>query len=130
MIMNLNDCKLVGNLTRDPELRYTPKGTPVAQASVAVNENFTNGDGEKRTETTFLDVTVWGKSGENFAKLAKKGQEIFLEGSLRQQSWEDKETGQNRSKIILNSERWQFTQYRITEAARDIAKQQAQEATR
>lgn len=128
--MNLNDCKIVGNLTRDPEVRYTPKGTAITQATVAVNENFTTADGDKRTETTFVDVTVWGKSGENLSKLAKKGQEIFVEGSLRQDTWEDKETGKARSKIFLNSERWQFTQYRTTEAARVAAKQQAQEVTR
>src|ERR1700738_2438782 len=107
--MNLNDVKVVGNLTRDPEIRFTPKGTPVANVSLGVNENYTV-DEEKRQVTTFVEVQVWGSSAENLAKLAGKGQEILVEGSLRQESWEDKESGKNRSKLFVKAERWQFTQ--------------------
>ena len=118
--MNLNDVKVVGNLTRDPEIRFTPKGTPVANVSLGVNENYTV-DEEKRQVTTFVEVQVWGSSAENLAKLAGKGQEILVEGSLRQESWEDKESGKNRSKLFVKAERWQFTQYRVHEAARQEA---------
>jgi single-strand DNA-binding protein len=118
--MNVNDVKVVGNLTRDPEIRFTPKGTPVANVSLGVNENYTV-DEEKRQVTTFVEVQVWGSSAENLAKLAGKGQEILVEGSLRQESWEDKESGKNRSKLFVKAERWQFTQYRVHEAARQEA---------
>jgi single stranded DNA-binding protein len=67
---------------------------------------------EQRQITTFVDVQVWGPSAQNFANLVRKGQEIFIEGSLRQDRWEDKQTGQNRSKLYVKAERWQFTQYR------------------
>jgi single-strand DNA-binding protein len=116
--MNINDLKIIGNLTREPELRFTPKGTPVANVSLGVNENFTV-DGEKKQVTTFIDAQVWGASAENLAKLASKGQELFVEGSLRQEQWEDKETGKNRYKLFLKADRWQFTQYRSKEAARE-----------
>jgi single-strand DNA-binding protein len=124
-VVNLNDCKIVGNLTRDPEIRYTPKGTPVANVSLGVNERYVV-DGEKKEVTTFLDVQVFGPSAEHLAKLATKGQEIFVEGALRQNQWEDKDTGKNRSKLFLKAERWQFTQYRAAEEQRQAAKIQAQ----
>lgn len=109
--MILNDVKIIGNLVNDPEARFTPKGTPVANFSLAINETY-RVDDEKRQITTFVDVQLWGPSAENCAKLARKGQELFIEGSLRQDHWEDKQTGQNRNKLYLKGERWQFTQYR------------------
>jgi single-strand DNA-binding protein len=109
--MILNDVKIIGNLVNDPEVRFTPKGTPVANLSLAINETY-RVDDEKRQITTFVDVQLWGPSAENCSKLARKGQELFIEGSLRQDHWEDKQTGQNRNKLYLKGERWQFTQYR------------------
>ena len=92
---------------------------------MGVNERYVV-DGEKKEVTTFLDVQVFGPSAEHLAKLATKGQEIFVEGALRQNQWEDKDTGKNRSKLFLKAERWQFTQYRAAEEQRQAAKIQAQ----
>jgi single-strand DNA-binding protein len=125
MSMHLNDTKVVGNLVRDPEIRQTPKGTPVTSITLGVNESYTVDD-EKRKVTTFVDVQTWGPNAENLAKLAKKGQEIFVEGALRQDQWEDKESGQKRSKLFIRANSWQFTQYRATEEMRQTARAQAQ----
>src|SRR6516225_12166436 len=105
--MNINDVKIVGNLVKEPEVRYTPKGTPVANVSLGVNESYTVDD-EKRKVTTFVDVQTWGPNAENLTKLAKKGQEIFVEGALRQDHWEDKASGQKRSKLFIRANGWQF----------------------
>jgi single-strand DNA-binding protein len=123
--MNLNDVKIAGNLVKDPELRYTPQGTPVANVSLGVNETYTV-DNEKRTATTFVDVQLWGTSAENFSKLVQKGEQILVEGALRQDTWEDRQTKQNRSKLFVRAERWQFIQYKATEAQREAGKGQAQ----
>jgi len=123
--MNINDVKIVGYLVKEPEVRYTPKGTPVANVSLGVNETYSVDD-EKRKVTTFVDVQLWGASAENLAKLARKGQEIFVEGALRQDVWDEKDTGKNRSKLFLKADNWQFTQYKATEERREAAKAQAQ----
>ena len=123
--MHLNDTKVVGNLVRDPEIHQTAKGTPVASFTLGVNESCTVDD-EKRKVTTFVDVQTWGPNAENLAKLAKKGQEIFVEGALRQDQWEDKESGQKRSKLFIRANSWQFTQYRLTEEMRQAARAQTQ----
>jgi single-strand DNA-binding protein len=115
--MQLNNVMIVGNAVRDPEVKQTPKGTPVATVSLGVNETF-NGENGKRQVTTFVDVEAWGPSAENLGKLVKKGQEVFVEGVLRQDQWDDKETGQKRSRLFLKAERWQLTQYRANEQAR------------
>ena len=108
--MNLNKVLFAGNLTADPEVIHTPKGTAVVNASLAVNEFYNSEDGERQQNTTFVDVKVWGQSAENLAKLAQKGQEILIDGSIRQDSWEDKESGQKRSKLYVRADSWQFTQ--------------------
>ena len=123
--MNINDVKIAGNLVKEPEVRRTPKGTPVANISLGVNETYTV-DHEKRKVTTFVDVQVWGVGAENLAKLARKGQEIFVEGALRQDVWDDKETGKNRSRLFIRADSWQFTQYKAVEERRDAARGQAQ----
>ena len=112
--MNLNKALFVGNLTADPELIHTPKGTALVNTSLAVNEFYNSEDGERQQITTFIDVKVWGPSAENFAKLANKGQEILIDGSIRQDSWEDKESGQKRSKLYVRAENWQLTQRKPT----------------
>src|SRR5260370_34928173 len=114
-VMILNDVKIIGNLVGEPEARFTPKGTPVANFSLAINETYRVED-ELRQLTTFVDVQVWGPGAENFAKLVRKGQEVFIEGPLRQDRWEDKKTGQNRAKPLLTAERWQSTHYPNQEA--------------
>jgi single-strand DNA-binding protein len=108
--MNLNKAIFAGNLTANPELVRTPKGTAVVNASLAVNDFYTAEDGERQQITTYIDVKVWGPSAENFAKLAKKGQEILIDGSIRQDTWEDKDSGQKRSKLYVRADSWQFTQ--------------------
>ncbi len=100
--MNLNDVKIAGNLVKDPELQHTPQGTPVTNVSLGVNETYTLND-EKRTATTFVDVQLWGAAAENFAKLVQKGQQILVEGALRQDTWEDKQTKQNSLEALRQS---------------------------
>jgi single-strand DNA-binding protein len=107
--MNLNKVLFAGNLTADPELIHIPNGTAVVNASLAVNEFYNSEDGERQQNTAFVDVKVWGQSAENLAKLAQKGQEILIDGSLRQDAWEDKESGQKRSKLYVRADSWQFT---------------------
>jgi single-strand DNA-binding protein len=109
--MNINRITITGNLVADPTLRNTDSGTPVASATIANNEFYNDGEGERQQVTTFVDVTVWGKPAENFSKLAKKGQEIVIEGRLRRNDWES-EDGQKHSKHFVRAETWQFTQYK------------------
>ena len=106
--MNINRIIISGNLVANPTLRKTSSGTPVASATIANNEFFNDADGQRQQVTTFVDVTVWGKSGENFAALAKKGQEIIIEAELRRDDWES-EDGQKHFKHFLKVDNWQFT---------------------
>jgi single-strand DNA-binding protein len=106
--MNYNRCVFAGNLTRDPELRNTPQGTPVCQFSIATNRKWTAESGEKKEEVTFLDCEAWGKSAENVAQYFKKGKPIFVQARAKTESWEDKTTKQKRSKIKFVVESWQF----------------------
>jgi len=96
---NLNKVMLIGNLTRDPEIKYTPKGTAIADIGLAVNRNYTTESGEKREEVTFIDVTLWGRVAEIVGEYCKKGRPLFVEGRLQLDSWDDKQTGQKRSKL-------------------------------
>src|SRR5271166_4210436 len=92
---NLNRVLLIGNLTRDPEVRYTPKGTAVAEIGLAVNRIYSGEDGEKKEETTFVDVTLWARQAEVAGQYLKKGRPVFIEGRLQLDTWDDKQTGQN-----------------------------------
>ncbi len=105
---NLNKVMLIGNLTRDPELRYTPKGTAVADLGLAVNRRVSDGNGNWSDETTFVDVTVWGNTAENSQKFLSKGRGVFIEGRLQLDTWEDKQSGQKRSKLKVVGENVQF----------------------
>ncbi|MCH7225998.1 single-stranded DNA-binding protein [Haloferula sp. A504] len=105
---NLNKVMLIGNLTRDPELRYTPKGTAVADLGLAVNRRVSDGNGNWSDETTFVDVTVWGNTAENSQKYLSKGRGVFIEGRLQLDTWEDKQSGQKRSKLKVVGENVQF----------------------
>jgi len=96
---NLNKVMLIGNLTRDPEMKYTPKGTAIAEIGLAVNRNYTTESGEKREEVTFIDITLWGRTAEVVGEFCKKGRPIYVEGRLQLDSWDDKQTGQKRSKL-------------------------------
>jgi single-strand DNA-binding protein len=105
---NLNKVLLMGNLTRDPEVRYTPKGTAVAELGIAVNRTYSGENGEKREEVTFVDVTVWGRTAENAGEYLKKGRPVFIEGRLQLDSWEDKTSGQKRNKLKVVADNVQF----------------------
>ncbi len=105
---NLNRVLLIGNLTRDPELRVTPKGSSICQFGLAVNRTFKDGAGQTREETTFIDVEAWGRQGEVISKYCTKGRPLFVEGRLRFDSWEDKNTGQKRSRLSVVLENFQF----------------------
>jgi single-strand DNA-binding protein len=105
---NYNKVFLMGNLTRDPELRYTPKGTAVAKLGLAVNRSWRSESGETREETTFVDVDAFGRQAETIAQYLKKGKPIFIEGRLRLDTWDDKQTNQKRSKLGVILEAFQF----------------------
>ena len=105
---NLNKVMLIGNLTRDPELRHTPKGSAVAEISLAINRNWTNDQGQKQEDTTFVEVTLWGRQAELAQQYLTKGRPIFVEGRLQLDSWDDKETGKKRSKLRVIGESFQF----------------------
>src|SRR5580658_3849713 len=106
---NFNKVILVGNLTRDPELRYTPKGTAVARITLAVNRTFTSSEGgEKKEEVSFVDVDVWGRQAEVISQYMKKGRPLLVEGRLKQDTWEDKNTKQKQSKLKVVLESFSF----------------------
>ena len=105
---SFNKVILVGNLTRDPELRYTPKGTAIAKIGVAVNRVWTNEAGEKKEEVTFVDVDIFGRTAENVGQYMRKGRPILIEGRLRLDQWDDKQTGQKRSRLGVVAETVQF----------------------
>jgi single-strand DNA-binding protein len=108
-------------------LRETNSGTPVASSNIA-NKVLQDGEGERQQVATFVDLTVWGKSGESFASLAKKGQEIIIEGQLRRNDWES-EDGQKHSKHFLKAESWQFTQYRHRDDSTEAAPEKGTKET-
>ena len=105
---NLNKVMLIGNLTRDPELRVTPKGTAICTFSIAVNRKFKDDSGGEREEVTYVDIEAWGKSGENISKYVTKGRPLFVEGRLRLDQWEDKTTKEKRSRMKVVLENFQF----------------------
>src|SRR6266542_3043562 len=96
---SFNKVILVGNLTRDPELRFTPKGTAIARLGLATNRRWTTETGEQKEEVTYIDVDAFGKQAETISNYFKKGRPILIEGRLRYDSWDDKQTGQKRSKL-------------------------------
>lgn len=103
-----NKVILIGNLTRDPELRYTPQGTAIARFTLAMNRNWKTDTGEQREETTFVDVDAFGRRAEVICQYLKKGKQFMVEGRLKQDSWEDKQTGQKRSKLGVVLEGFTF----------------------
>ncbi len=105
---SFNKVILMGNLTRDPELRYTPKGTAIARIGLAVNRVWKTETGETREEVTFVDVDAFGKTAETLAQHMKKGSPILVEGRLRLHTWDDKQTGQKQSKLRVDLENFKF----------------------
>ncbi len=100
---DINHVFLVGRLTRDPELRRIPSGTAVCTLRIAVSRFFKNQDGERQEETMFIDVETWDRQAEIVADRLSKGRPVFVEGSLKQDSWEDKATGQTRSRLKVRA---------------------------
>jgi single-strand DNA-binding protein len=105
---SLNKVMLIGNVTRDPEIKYTPKGSAVADVGLAINRTYTNQGGEKVEEVTYVDVELWGRLAEIANEYAKKGRSIFVEGRLRIDSWEDKQSGQKRNRLKVVGEAMQL----------------------
>ena len=105
---SVNKVILIGNVTRDPEIRYTPKGTALVELGLAVNRRYTAENGEKREETTFVDVTFWGRTAEIANEYLRKGRPVYIEGRLQLDSWDDKTTGQKRSKLRVVGEEMQM----------------------
>lgn len=105
---SFNKVVLVGNLTRDPELRYTPKGTAIAKIGIAVNRVWTTDSGEKKEDVTFVDVDVFGRTAENVGQYMRKGRPILIEGRLKLDQWDDKQSGQKRQKLGVVAEAVQF----------------------
>jgi len=105
---SFNKVILMGNLTRDPELRYMPNGKAIAKIGLAVNRAWTSESGEKKEEVTFVDVDVFGRTAENVGQYMRKGSPILIDGRLRLDQWDDKQTGQKRSKLGVVAETVQF----------------------
>ncbi|MEG0024659.1 MAG: single-stranded DNA-binding protein [Akkermansia sp.] len=111
---NLNKVFLMGNLTADPEVRYTPKGTAVTDIRLAINRYVAGGAAgaaeqtDRQEETTFVDITLWNRQAEITANYLTKGSGVFIEGRLQLDSWEDKQTGQKRTKLRVIGENVQF----------------------
>lgn len=98
----------LGNLTRDPELKYTPKGMAVAKIGMAVNRKYKAESGEQKEEVTFIDIEAWGKQAELLGQYMRKGSPLFIEGRLKLDQWDDKNTGQKVSKLKVVLEQFQF----------------------
>jgi single-strand DNA-binding protein len=105
---SFNKVILLGNLTRDPEVRYTPKGSAVCDLGIAVNRQYTLDSGEKREEVTFVDVVLWSRLAEIAGEYLKKGRPVFIEGRLQLDTWDDKQSGQKRSKLRVIGETMQL----------------------
>ncbi|MDP1580996.1 MAG: single-stranded DNA-binding protein [Candidatus Didemnitutus sp.] len=105
---NLNKVMLIGNLTRDPETRVTPKGTTICTFSIAVNRKWRDESQQDHEEVTYIDIEAWGKTGETIAKYCTKGKPLFIEGRLRLDQWEDKNTKEKRSRMKVVCDQFQF----------------------
>src|ERR671927_1541492 len=105
---SFNKVILLGNLTRDPEVRYTPKGSAVCDLGLAVNRQYTLDSGEKREEVTYVDVVLWARLAEIAGEYLKKGRPVFIEGRLQLDTWDDKQSGQKRSKLRVIGETMQM----------------------
>lgn len=104
---DLNKVYLAGRLTREPELRYTPSGIALCKLGLAVSRNYKGRDGERKEDTFFIDITAWDKQAEYLGQRLHKGSPILVEGALKSDSWEDKNTGQKRTKMEIQAVRVQ-----------------------
>ena len=108
--MNINKLLFTGNLVADPQLIETKNGKSLVKVALANNDSYQTESGERENITTYTEIQLWGKPAETLARMAKKGQELFVEGQLRQERWTDKQ-GANHSKLVVRVDYWQFTQY-------------------
>jgi single-strand DNA-binding protein len=108
---SFNKVILIGNLTRDPELRYTPKGTAIAKLGLAMNRTWRDEAGQTKEEVTFVDVAAFGKQAETLGHYMKKGRPIMVEGRLKLDTWDDKQTNQKRSRLEVVLESFQFLDF-------------------
>lgn len=122
---SFNKVILIGNLTRDPELRYTPKGMAIAKIGLAVNRTWRNEAGESKEEVTFVDVDAFGRQAETLAQYMKKGSPLMIEGRLKLDQWDDKQSGQKRSKLGVVVEGFQFLGGNRSEGASDAPRRSA-----
>ena|SRR5437867_2117824 len=122
---SFNRVILMGNLTRDPELRYTPKGTAIAKLGLAVNRVWRTETGETREEVTFVDIDSFGKQAETIAQYLKKGNPLLMEGRLKLDQWEDKNTHQKQSKLKIVLESFKFVGAPRTDGATDASRKPA-----
>ena len=104
---SLNKVLLMGNLTRNPEIRYTPSGSAVCEFGMAINRRFMQANGQERDETCFVDIVVWGKQAESTSRFLQKGSSVFIEGRLVYDQWEEKDTQKKRSRLRVNADRVQ-----------------------
>lgn len=112
----INDVKLVGRLTRDPDVRYTPKGQAVCRLDLAVNRRYKDSMGEWKDDTSFIPVVVWREAAERCRERLKKGSPVYVEGRLKSRNWETKE-GQKRSSLEVEALRIQFLERMVTQGA-------------
>src|SRR5207245_2011843 len=105
---SFNKVILLGNLTRDPEVRYTPKGSAVCDLGIAVNRVYTTESGERREDVTYVDVVLWARLAEIAGEYLKKGRPVFIEGRLQMDTWDDKQSGQKRTKLRVVGETMQL----------------------
>lgn len=110
MAGSYNKVILMGNLGHDPTLRTTPSGSVIVEFSLCVNENYTDKDGVRQELQTWIDVKMFGKRGEAFARFHHKGSSAFVEGRVREDRWEDKQTGQKRRKVYVVADSWEFVE--------------------
>jgi single-strand DNA-binding protein len=123
---SFNRVILLGNLTRDPEVRYIPSGTAVASFAIAVNRRYKQGD-EMKDEVSYIDIVVFGKTAENCGQYLNKGDAILVEGRLQQRRWDDKDSGQKRSKIEVVAQTVNFMPKRSGQTAGQGGKHDQQE---
>jgi single-strand DNA-binding protein len=123
MPLNYNKVTVAGTLTRDPEIKYTPKGLAIAEIGMAINHVYHTDAGEKREEVTFVDITCFGKTAEVIGKHSKKGHCILIDGHLRLESWDDKQSGQKRSKLKIIGDHMSF----VSRPARDKGEGEGEE---
>ena len=120
----LNEVRLIGRLTRDPELRSTASGQPVCSIGLVTNRKYRAQDGTLREDSTFIDITCWGKLADTASRYLKKGRQVFIGGRLRFESWQDRQTGQKRSKLSVVADALQFLDSQFTQKAPEDGHQQ------